>query len=104
MALNANVREQIERAAHILRWVAAGRYPRNAGVPAGGGRPRVAKAVHDELLDLAQSLEALAKVERRKAGQSPASGSRSHADPIAKAAVHSIAGAKTTPSDARDNS
>ena len=70
MALNANVREQIERAAHILRWVAAGRYPHDAGAPAAAGRPRVAKAVHDELVDLAQSLEALAKVERRRAGLS----------------------------------
>ena len=76
MALNANVREQIERAAHILRWVAAGRYPHDAGAPA-GGRPRVAKAVHDELVDLAQSLEALAKVERRRAGLSVGSAPRS---------------------------
>jgi hypothetical protein len=59
--LNANVLDQVDRAAKVLRQIAEGHYP---GAVGRGYAPN-ADAPDDELIGLAQSLEALVKVAKR---------------------------------------
>jgi len=60
--MNANVRSQLQRAAKILRQVADGSYPRKLETYRGREDARSS----DPLIALAESLEAMVRLEKRR--------------------------------------
>ena len=64
--INANVRNQLEEAARVLRQVADGKYAQPLDRPS---RLRKATLQQAPLIDLAESLEALARLAKRRSTQ-----------------------------------
>ena len=60
--MNTNVRSQLQRAARILRQVADGSYPRLTQTHRSGEEVKL----NDPLIALAESLEAMVRLEKRR--------------------------------------